>query len=676
MRVIESKGGFEVATSSGLTLLRHTQDNPCLGIGKGEGDFAMRLGNFTIDKGPFTPITLINHELIRLKDGACRVDFWGADPAEILLSIALSDAAIDVVSNVPDANRFWIKLVALEGEAVWGCGEQYSYLNLRGRLFPLWASEPGVGRDKSTALTQKMDEEGGAGGDYWTTGYPQPTFISSRGYAVHADSSAYAEFDFEDTASHTLSFWNIPQKFEIFTGENIASLVAQLGQHFGPQRALPDWALEGASVGLKDGVESFDRLENMLSAGAAITGLWCEDWVGLRETSFGSRLFWDWQANERRYPGLKARIASLRERGVRFLGYINPYLCVDGELFVEAQDGDHLVRRSDSGDIYIEDFGEFDCGMVDLTRPATREWFAHRIIGKEMIDLGMSGWMADFGEYLPTDVALHDGSDPKEAHNRWPVLWAQVNDEALRHKGVSDDIVFFMRSGGAGLARHCPLLWAGDQSVDFSRHDGIGTALTAALSAGLVGNGHSHSDIGGYTSLHGNVRSRELLMRWAEMAVFTPFMRTHEGNRPKDNVQVDTDIETLDHFAAMTRLHANLAPYSKAVSQEVANDNLPMQRPMFLHYDREQETHNIQDQYLYGRDLLVAPVFEEAASERRVFIPAADDWTDFWTNVPIHAGWHICQGPIGFPPVFVRSGTKFHETFASAAQAHLQWGNR
>ncbi|MEM1053843.1 MAG: alpha-glucosidase, partial [Pseudomonadota bacterium] len=437
----------------------------------------------------------------------------------------------------------------------------------------------------------------------------------------------------------------------------------------------PDWALEGTTIGLKDGVVGFERLEHMLNSGVTINAIWCEDWVGLRETSFGSRLFWDWHVNAERYPDLKSHIAKLEQRGIRFLGYVNPYLCIDGKQFDEAKAGDHLVRHANGGDIYTEDFGEFDCGMIDLTRQQTRDWFAKRIIGEEMIDLGMAGWMADFGEYLPTDTTLHDGSDPMKAHNRWPVLWAQVNEQAAEHCGVQDEAVFFMRSGGAGLSRHCSLLWAGDQCVDFSRHDGIGTAITAALSVGLVGNGHSHSDIGGYTSLHGLIRTRELIMRWAEMAVFTPFMRTHEGNRPKDNLQVDSDPELLDHFAAMTRLHAALAPYSKSVNREVASLGLPMQRAMFLHYADDPQTHSIQDQYLYGRDLLVAPVITQGATTRSVFIPAGDSWNDFWTGEPVAHGWLECAAPIGFPPAFVRAGSTFLSTFAAARAAHMEWGN-
>ena len=117
-------------------------------------------------------------------------------------------------------------------------------------------------------------------------------------------------------------------------------------------------------------------------------------------------------------------------------------------------------------------------------------------------------------------------------------------------RGKTGEALFFMRAGFTGVQKHCPLLWAGDQSVDFTRHDGLVTVISGALSSGLLGNAYHHSDIGGYTSLFGNVRTAELIMRWAEMAAFTPVMRTHEGNRPRDNLQIDQDPEVLGAFRA------------------------------------------------------------------------------------------------------------------------------
>jgi sulfoquinovosidase len=261
-------------------------------------------------------------------------------------------------------------------------------------------------------------------------------------------------------------------------------------------------------------------------------------------------------------------------------------------------------------------------------------------------------------------VRLADGSDPMEMHNRWPVLWAEVNAMALESRGKTGEALFFMRAGFSGVQAHCPLLWAGDQSVDFTRHDGIGTVITAALSAGLVGNAYSHSDCGGYTSLHGNVRTEELMQRWCELAAFAPVMRSHEGNRPDDNLQYDSSPELLSCFARWSRVHAHLAPYVRHLCDEASDLGLPAQCPLFLHYPDDPMLWTVQDQYLYGTDLLVAPVIEEGALSREVILPGEGIWRHAWSGADFTAGQHPVFAPIGQPPVFYRPDSAFAALFA------------
>ena len=660
---VEQDGGFDLMVDGHL-IMCHRPASPAIDWARGDATVDMYRGNFKIADNPACLpallIAIVEDSQVKLftqQDGPVAAMLTLHTEADrCLLKIKTYDASCD---------RLTLHLVAQPGEHIWGGGEQMSYLDLKGRRFPMWTSEPGVGRDKSNQLTRIMDKEGMAGGDYWTTNYPQPTFLSSRLYACHLDSSAYSVLDFSDAAQHAMEIWQGDASLEFYTAPDFPQLVSTLASRFGKQPALPDWAIQGAIIGLKGGISSFERLDNIISAGAAVSGLWCEDWVGIRQTSFGRRLFWNWDWNAERYPDLPDKIGALAERGIRFLGYVNPYLAIDGGQYREAEAAGYLALRQDTDAPYIVDFGEFNCGIVDFTNPAAAEWFAERIIGKEMLDFGLSGWMADFGEYLPTDLRLYDGSDPMLAHNKWPVLWAKVNADALARRGRTGDAIFFMRAGFSGVQQYCPLLWAGDQCVDFSRHDGIGTVITAALSAGLVGNAYSHSDVGGYTSLHGIVRSEELIMRWTELAAFTPVMRTHEGNRPDDNLQIDSNARLLAHFAAMSRVHAALVPYIKTLIDEAAASGLPLQRPLFLHYTDETECFVCPDQYLYGTELLVAPIIEEGAMARDIFLPGDTPWVHIWTGEEYSSGYHSVAAPFGSPPVFARSKSAYSDLFAS-----------
>ncbi|QCI95718.1 alpha-glucosidase [Novosphingobium sp. EMRT-2] len=659
--------GFAIRLG-GTTILSHAAGAPCIAVGRGHAHVAARRGHFDVSQSDVERIALTHAEAdgdrIRLAEHA-----GGPWLLELAVSIIGDDAVIVPKALDPTLNRLWLRVPAEADEHIWGGGEQFSYFDLRGRHFPLWSSEPGVGRDPESALFQQVEALAkGGGGSYAHTNYPQPTFISSRRYALHIDSYAYAAFDFRDAAFHEVEVWEIPARIELWARPRFAGIVAALADRFGKQPPLPEWLYKGAVIGLKDGAESFTRLKRYEEAGVAVSGLWCEDWVGLRITSFGNRLFWDWKWNAERYPDLPGHIAELRERGIRFLGYVNPYLAVDGELYAHAAEHGYLVMRPDADEPYVIDFGEFDCGHVDFTNPAAAEWFAEAVIGRNMLDFGLSGWMADFGEYLPVDVRLANGESGMTAHNRWPALWGEVNAKGVAGRGRTGDVMFFMRSGAAGVQKHCPMLWAGDQAVDFSRHDGIGTVICAALSAGLLGNAHHHSDTGGYTSLFDTTRSPELAMRWAEMAAFTSMIRTHEGNRPRANTQYDDSPELLAHFARMTRIYAHLAPYLRTVSHEAADTGLPIQRPLFLHFEDDPKTYAIQTAYLLGPDLLVAPVIEQGRQDWTTYLPAGTRWVHVWSGEQHEGGRDVTvPAPFGQPPVFYRAGAAEADLFGTLA---------
>jgi alpha-glucosidase len=657
---LQVDGGTLSVRLGGRELIRHSAAEPALFVGHGRTDIRMNRGNFHVADRLDERVALRSVHA----DGE-RILFRADAGARPLLSVRADGGSLRFEALDPSLNRFWLRVRAAARSAVWGAGEQMSYLNLRGRRFPLWTSEPGIGRDKTTRITWEADRLGGAGGDDWWTNYPQPTFLSEEGYALHVETSAYAVFDFRDPGFHEVEVWDVPAEVALLAGTP-RELVGALSKRFGCPPPLPRWAYEGAIIGLKDGANSLTRLEAIEAAGARVGALWCEDWCGVRQTSFGRRLFWDWRASEARYPALRQRIAELADRNVRFLGYVNPYLAIDGSLYPEALHAGYLALSEDGSAPAHVDFGEFDAAIVDFTNPEASIWFAERVIGREMLDFGLSGWMADFGEYLPTNVRLWSGEPATLAHNRWPVLWAEVNARAVASRGRTGDAVFFMRAGWTGVQRHCPLLWAGDQSVDFSRHDGLETAIRAALSAGLVGNPYHHSDIGGYTSLFGLTRTPELLMRWAEHAAFTPVMRTHEGNRPQDNLQVDSTPELLAHFGRMTRVHAALAPYTAALVAEAQATGLPLMRPTFLHDPAAGGAP--ETQYLYGGDLLVAPVVAPGVSAWEAVLPAGE-WVHLWSGQRFGAGPARITAPFGQPPVFWREGSPHSALFESASAA-------
>lgn len=666
--------GFRLTAAAG-TLLEHGPGAPAVFVGQGRERMDMYRGNFDIQDYVSERVALADARVTE-QAGECVVELrrYATDDVQLRLYPRQDgdngfEVRIQAVNT--DWNRFWVRLPATPEERVWGGGEQMSYFNMRGRHFPLWTSEPGVGRDKSTYVTWQSDVENRAGGDYYHTNYPQPTYLSSRKYLCHIDTTCYADFDFRAQDFHELQVWEIPARLQFRCADSYLGLVTQASLLFGRQPALPEWQYNGVVLGLKRGEPHvLEQLERARDAGMAIAALWCEDWSGVRQTSFGTRLFWDWKWQPERYPNLDTLIPQWRDEGIRFLGYANPYLCVDGDLFPQADALGYFATDS-QGATAIVDFGEFECGVVDFTNPDASRWFKETILQREMIDFGLSGWMADFGEYLPIDVQLHNGVSAREEHNLWPVRWARINAEAIAERGKTDDVTFFMRAGYTGVQKHSAQLWAGDQSVDFSRHDGMVSVISGALSSGLLGNAYHHSDIGGFTSLFGNTRDAELFQRWAEMAAFTAMMRTHESNRPRDNFQWFEDAEVTAHFAHMTQVYRHFAPYLKTLVGEARAQGWPVQRALFLHHEDDPACLDLQNQYLYGPDLLVAPVHQADCDTWTVYLPLGADWEHLWSGATWTGGQHIrVAAPLGEPPVFCRTDSAWLPHFRATPGRH------
>lgn len=635
---------------NGKPLLSHAPGAPAVFLGAGTPEIKMYRGNFEIAEGTETrfPLTLT------AADDNALVFSHPALAGDYTMTVRETAAGlVRVTGRTADGtvNRLWLRFPAEKDEHVTGGGEQFSCLDLRGRRFPIWTREQGVGRNKATEITRLADASDGGGGDYHTTFYPQPTFVSSRRYFAHIENYEYAALDFTAEGYHEIELWTAGISLVLGAAESYPKLLELLTGLLGRQPALPDWAMRGLWLGVQGGTDrACEMRDRLLNGGADVSAVWIQDWEGKRVTSFGKRLQWDWRWNRELYPGLDAVIAA--DGRCRWMGYINPYLAEGGTLFREAKEKGYFVKNA-AGDDYLFDCGEFNSGAVDLTLPAAFAWYKN-VIKTNLIGMGFRGWMADFGEYLPAD-AVCAGGDGASLHNRWPVLWAECNRKAVEESGLAGDCVFFMRSGGALSGRYSTLAWAGDQNVDWSADDGLPSVITAALTLGMSGFGLHTSDAGGYTTLFHLKRDACLLMRWLEFAAFTPVMRTHEGNRPDSNVQIYDTPELIAFAAEMTRLHDALLPYLKAAVQENAETGLPVMRPLFFVSDAPEAWDRDNFAYLLGPDLLVAPVTEPDADERRVWLPAGE-WTHLWTEKTYTGGSVTVPAPLGRPPVFYRPG--------------------
>ncbi len=644
-----------------------TAGKTALCVGRGDADYTMSHGRFRFHESlDFkTILTLSSYTLTA--EGADLL-FQSADgETELTAALKITGDRLDVhfrdIRSRGGLNRMWLRLPATPDEHIYGGGEIFSEFDLRGQKGRVWVAE----HTHPAAISRKILREKISGPQpkhkdpfsSYETYYAQPTFLSSRKYFVHSDATAYCAYDFKHARFHELE---IRQLADLHFGfaDSFYDLSSLLSSLLGRQPELPDWVYDGAILGIQGGTEIVRRkLERVAQYDTAVAGVWCQDWEGRRITSFGKQLMWNWRWDRELYPGLDEAIPEWKARGIRFLGYINPFLAVEKDLYRYASERGYCVKDRDGND-YLVKITTFPAAMVDLTNPEAWEWLKG-VIKENMIAFGLDGWMADFGEYLPTDCVLYSGEDPQIVHCTWPARWAKLNREALEESGKLGQILFFTRAGHTDTVRYSVMMWNGDQHTDWSYDCGLPSVIPATLSLAVCGFGLAHSDVGGYITFPPMQRSPELFIRWAEMSAFSPLMRSHEGNKPDDNAQFDATPDTLKHHAAMSRVHKALKPYLKACVKENAEQGVPVMRPLFFGYD-ESAAYTENGEYLLGADVLVAPVLEEGARSRSVYLPE-DQWIHLWTGKEYGGGTVEIDAPLGGIPVFYRKNSAFAQVF-------------
>jgi len=603
-------------------------------------------------------------------------------------------AKIDSRDNL-NANHVTLVHTGYGKEKVFGFGEQFTNLNINGKKIRVLSQEPGIGRGVQP-LTWFMETFFGAGGQWDSSNAPAPHYLTSSGHSFFLENSEYSIFDFTNSEQTKIQVYADTLCGRIIFGKDPFEQIEVYTRYAGRMPAPPQWLQTGAVIGMQGGTQAAQKMkERLLAHHTPIAAFWLQDWVGSRKTSVGKQLWWNWEIGRETYPNWEELVEEFKNDDIRVLGYINPFLVDPTEkgqfernLFQEAIDNKYVITRPDGEPYWILNTS-FSAVLLDLTNSDAREWIKD-VIKKQLIKSGVSGWMADFGEALPFDAVLSDGTDAAKYHNQYPVEWVRINREAIQEAGKEREIAFFARSGFTQSPLYSTLFWMGDQLVGWSREDGIKSTVVALLSSGFSGYSQNHSDIGGYTATTvpslpfkipglGYTRSRELLWRWIELNAFTPVYRTHEGNQPTRNYQIDRDDETMSHFARFARVFAALGDYRQQLSQEAADKGTPLIRHPWLHFPEDPETLELELQFMLGPDFMISPTLDSNQRETITYLPRGT-WTHLWSNesIDLDKGKKTrVKTPIGYPSIFYRAesswGQRLHEKLASSDD--LKWSS-
>ncbi|MCA1649432.1 MAG: DUF5110 domain-containing protein, partial [Acidobacteria bacterium] len=371
-----------------------------------------------------------------------------------------------------------------------------------------------------------------------------------------------------------------------------------------------------------------------------------------------------WDAE--RFPDPPGLIADLRRLGLRTVPIVDPHPKKQPGWapYDSGLAGGHLVKNPD-GSVYEAPVwpsqAEKNPGasvFPDFSKPAAREWWGG--LYAPLLKAGVAGIWNDMNEPAVFDTASgtmpltvrHDNegqpTDHREIHNVYGLLMTRATYEGLLRLQPNSRPFILSRASFAGGQRYSAL-WPGDNVSDWSHLRG---SISTLMGMGLSGMSFVGSDIGGFAE----TPSAELYTRWLQAGVFYPFMRSHSalGTPDQEPWSFGTVHEALNRRAI--ELRYELLPYIYNVMREASLTGVPAMRAMLLEFPDDPNTYGMEDQFMFGSDLLVAPVLREGLAEREVYLPKGD-WFDFWTGARHQGGTRI-RVPVTLAsiPIFVRAG--------------------
>jgi len=417
-----------------------------------------------------------------------------------------------------------------------------------------------------------------------------------------------------------------------------------------PITPLPDWLQDGLCLDYAGGSEKASRvLHTMLDAGIHINAIMIRDWAGLRQNGQLLRPAWDFHLDQRRYANLQDDISRYRQADIRTLGYITPQLDCESTLFAEAET-QKLLLCTEEGSTHIINsrFGRF--AFWDLWKPQAQD-FLKQLIQEQLLNLGVHGWVADYGSLLPAKNSLVHGLSPQQARIQYPALWAQLNADLIAAR-KNDNPLCIMRANAEHCGSSSMLFCTEPLQTDWSWY-GLAAAPRKLLKAALSGAGLCFSETGGTISLGKKHRSKELLMRWLELSAFTVFLTSHSGLMPDRNSQIWQDEDMLMHTSRFTRLYSGFKDYRKELFNAYQNDHISPIQPCDTFYPPTGAFSYNTNQFMLGPDILVAPTLQAERFTTTVHLPE-DKWIHLWSSREFSGGQLDIESPLGYPAVFFR----------------------
>lgn len=564
------------------------------------------------------------------------VYIFDAEGKQLTQTIHMSDVSntytpvtpFSYIRRASDYSRSMDAVLKLEpGEKIFGMGESFQSFNKRGERVVLWTD------DANGVQNETMYK-------------PIPFYMSNRGYGVFMHHTSPITVDFGKYFSGVNSMMIGDDELDLFLFIGDPKDILDEYTDLTGKAPMPPlwsfgfWMSRITYFSEKDGMEVAAKLrENKVPSDVIHfdTGWFGVDWRN------------DYTFPKDRFPDPARMLKEFKEQGFEISLWQLPYFTPENVLFDELVEKD-LVVRDAKGNIPYED------AVLDFTNPATIKWYQDKIKG--LLDLGVAVIKVDFGEAAPTNGIFHNKKTGFYEHNYYPLRYNKAVADIT--KEVNGDAFIWARSAWAGSQRY-PVHWGGDAATS---DNAMSATLRGGLSFGLSGFSFWSHDIGGFTQ----AAPEDLYARWTPFGMLSSHVRSH-GNPPTEPWEYSEEF--LNGFRLADNMRYQLMPYVIAQSKHSSENGLPMVRALFVEYPDDPGSWLVDDQYLFGSDILVAPLFESVTS-RDVYLPPGQ-WIDYQTGKTYNGGWHhIIAGEI--PVVMlVKSGSVIPHIKLAQSTKDMDW---
>ncbi len=468
-----------------------------------------------------------------------------------------------------------------------------------------------------------------------------PFTISSKGYGLFIDNYWPAEIDIGSHNLKKFSYVSDGGKLNcyIMIGKSIEDILYKYSKVIGAPTIPPRFVF--GLLQSKFGYKSSQEVESIANKYRK-KQIPCD---GIIIDLYWFNKMGDMSFNKKKFPKPNEMITKLKEKGFHIILIEEPYITKGSRLFEEGKKLEVFGKKS-TGEPYIIPFWPGQSAIVDFTNPLAKQWWANQHYN--LIDMGVGGWWADLNEPEdhPQDM-IHYAGPASKVHNIFALEMMRSIKLAYEQHAPDKRLFIMSRSGWAGMQRYGAGTWSGDVETSW---EALSKQIALGLNMGLVGVPYWNTDIGGFI---GESVSSELFIRWLQFGAFTPIMRPHGFHAEREPWSFGEEAEII--ITEIIKLRYQMIPYLYTLAYEAYEKGLPIMRPLVMYYPDNPVVTNITDQYLFGKDLLVAPILKKGERERTVYLPEGN-WYNFWTCEKIYGNQFInVEAPLEQIPIFVKA---------------------